>query len=205
MYGASTNRPTSFFFRLFLGEKQFTRSFSLYFRVLQWSKYCSSCCFRSPQSFSREKTSRFVMERMLPTPSMWSKQSISCYDETYFSVLLHAHSGDPTYRQTLNRNLLVEQPELKLLVSAYKQHGLRLAIGEPEKKHDSRPVSQFVVSMKHSAILGSEKKFSLIHGSSETESLSKKRRIAKESLRSAKDFPVFVYMCMPVIKDAIIV
>ena len=34
MYGASTSRPTSFFFRLFLGEKQFTRSSSLYFRVL---------------------------------------------------------------------------------------------------------------------------------------------------------------------------
>ena len=55
--------------------------------------------------------------------------------------------------------------------------------------------------MKHSARLGSKKKFSMIHGSSE-KSLSKKRSIAKESLSSAKDFPVFVYMCMPVTRDA---
>ena len=35
--------------------------------------------------------------------------------------------------------------------------------------------------------------------------LSKKRSIAKESLSSAKSFPVFVYMRMPVTRDAIIV
>ena len=69
-----------------------------------------------------EKTSRFVVERTLPTPRMWSKQSVSCSDETYFSVLLPAHSGDPTCRQTLNHNLLVEEPELNLLVSACMQH-----------------------------------------------------------------------------------
>ena len=72
--------------------------------------------------FKKLKTSRFVMKRTLPTPSMWSKQSLSCYDETYFSVLLPAHSGDPTCRQTLNHNLLVEEPELNLLVSACMQH-----------------------------------------------------------------------------------
>ena len=137
------------------------------------------------------------------TPSMWSPQSVSCSDETYFCVLLPAHSGDPTCRQTLNHNLLVEEPELNLLVSACMQHRLRLTIGEPEKKHDSRPISKFVISMKHEARLGS-KKFSLIHGNSE-KSLSKKRSIANESLSSAKDFPVFVYMCMPVTRDAIIV
>ena len=155
---------------------------------------------------TEEKTSRFVVEKTLPAPNMWSKQSVSCSDDTYFSVLLSAHSDDPTCRQTLKHNLLVEEPELvlNLHVFACKQHGLRLTIGEPEKKHDSRPVSKFVVSMKHSARLGSKKNFSLIHGSSE-KSLSKKRSIAKESLSSAKDFLVFVYMCMPETRDAIIV
>ena len=136
MYGASTNRPTSFFLSPVSWWKQFTRSSSLYlllFSCSPWNKYCGSCCFRSPQSFSNEKTSRFVVEKTLPTPSMWSKQSVSCSDATYSSVLLPAHSGDPTYRQTLNHNLLVEEPELNLLVFACKQHWLRLTIGEPEK------------------------------------------------------------------------
>ena len=67
---------------------------------------------------------------------------------------------------------------------------------------DSRPVSKFVINMKHSARLGSKK---ILPDPRKQKSLSKKRSIAKESLSSAKDFPVFVHMCMPVTRDAIIV
>ena len=133
MYGASTYRPASFSFACFLVKSNLHARLAFIFVFSMEQILPGSCCFQSPQSFSKEKTSRFVEERTLPTPSMWSKQSVSCSDETYFSVLLPAHTGDPTCRQTLNHNLLVEEPELNLLVSACMQHWLRLAIGEPEK------------------------------------------------------------------------
>ena len=111
-----------FFFPLFLGEKQFTHSSSLYFCDLHRANIAVRVAFDHHRAFQRRKTSRFVVERTLPTPRMWRKQSVSCPDETYFSVLLPAHSGDPTCRQTLNHNLLVEEPELNLLVFAIMQH-----------------------------------------------------------------------------------
>ena len=80
---------------------------------------------------------------------MWSKQFVSCSDETYFSVLLPAHSGDPTNGQSLNHNLLVEEPELNLLVSVCMQHLLRLAVGEPEK---ARLSPCFQVRRKYEAL-----------------------------------------------------
>ena len=55
MYGASTNRPTSFFFRLFLGEKQFTRSSSLYFRVLHGANIAVRVAFDHHRAFQRRK------------------------------------------------------------------------------------------------------------------------------------------------------
>ena len=53
--GASTNRTTSFFFRLFLGEKQFTRSSSLYFRVLHGANIAVRVAFDHHRAFQRRK------------------------------------------------------------------------------------------------------------------------------------------------------
>ena len=49
------NRPTTFFFRLFLGEKQFTRSSSLYFRVLHGANNAVCVAFDHPRAFQRRK------------------------------------------------------------------------------------------------------------------------------------------------------
>ena len=53
--GASTNRATSFFFRLFLGEKQFTRLSSLYFRVLHGANIAVRVAFDHHRAFQRRK------------------------------------------------------------------------------------------------------------------------------------------------------
>ena len=56
MYGASMNRPTTFFFFcLFLGEKQFTRSSSLYFRVLHGANIAVRVAFDHHRPFQRRK------------------------------------------------------------------------------------------------------------------------------------------------------
>ena len=52
--GASTNRATSFFFRLFLGEKQFTRSSRLYFRVLHGANIAVRVAFDHDRAFKGE-------------------------------------------------------------------------------------------------------------------------------------------------------
>ena len=55
MYEASTNRRTSFLLRLFLGEKQFTRSSSLYFRVLHGANIAVRVAFDHHRPFQRRK------------------------------------------------------------------------------------------------------------------------------------------------------
>ena len=192
-----------FFFRLFLGEKQFTHSSSLYFRVLHRANIAVRAAFDHHRAFQRRKQA----------DSSWRERCrlLACGVNSLFLALtkhiwasfsrslLWSHLPANIERQSTGRRARTEFTRVCMhaTLTASDDRGAW-------KKHDSRPVSKFIVSMKHWDRLGSKKKISLIHGSSE-KSQSKKRSIAKESLSSAKDFPVFVYMCMPVTKDAIIV
>ena len=72
------------------------------------------------------------------------------------------------------------------------------------KKHDSRPVSKFVVSMKHSARPGS-KKNSLWSTEAQKRACWRSDQSRRRAWVRQRIFQSFVYMCMPVTRDAIIV
>ena len=134
MYGASTNRPTSFFFRLFFLVKSSLHVRLAFIFVFSMEQILRFVLLSIPTELFKGENKQIRRGReRCRLPACGVSSLFLALTRHIFSVLLAAHSGDYTCRQTLNHNRLVEEPELNLLLSACMHHWLRLAIGEPEK------------------------------------------------------------------------
>ena len=174
-----------FFFRLFLGEKQFTRSPSLYFRVLHGTNIAVRVAFDHHRAFQRRKQADSSWRERCRLPACRVNSLFLLNDPDRF--ISDLEPGNTAVKLRFRSEVcfllwrdIFQRPSARSLwwshlpaniepqsagrrtrteFARVRMHAALNASGDPRawKKHDSRPVFKFVVSMKHSARLGSKK------------------------------------------------
>ena len=135
MYGASTNRTTSLFLSPVSWWKAIYTLVSLYFRVLHRANIAVRAAFDHHRAFQRRKQADTSWRERCRLPACGINSlflALTRHISASFCALTLVIPLAGKHWTTIYW-LLVEEPELNLLVSACMQHWLRLTIGEPEK------------------------------------------------------------------------